>query len=180
MGAAGLLPPPQPFAVSDRMSAEAGVREFPHYARVLVAIDDSASAAFALRHVVPFALQQRSRLTLLTVVPRPHLTTSWAGAVSPQALAEEIETYYATSLRRLTAALPDDISVTTLLRHGDPAAEILSLLAEEPFDLLCMGARGRRRATNALLGSVSAAVLHKSPIPVLVFHAPSPTHDKKE
>jgi nucleotide-binding universal stress UspA family protein len=143
-------------------------REFPRYARVLVAVDDSAAAAAALRHVVPYALQQRSQLTLLSVVPRPPVMAPWAG-ISPQGLAHGVEADFAASLRRLAATLPQDLPVTTLLRHGDPASEILALLAEEPFDLLCMGARGRGRITNALLGSVSAEVLHESPIPVLVF-----------
>jgi nucleotide-binding universal stress UspA family protein len=92
--------------------------------------------------------------------------------MSPRLLEQQVETQYADSLRRLAATLPPELSVTTILRHGDPAAEILTLLAEQPFDLVCMGARGRGRVSNALLGSVSAAVLNQSPVPVLVFHSP--------
>ena len=62
--------------------------------------------------------------------------------------------------------------MTTVLRHGDPAEEILRLVGEEPVDLICMGARGRGRVTGALLGSVSTAVLHHSPVPVVVLHPP--------
>jgi nucleotide-binding universal stress UspA family protein len=65
--------------------------------------------------------------------------------------------------------------VTSLLRRGDPAQEILRLVAEEPVDLICMGARGRGRVTGALLGSVSTAVLHHSPVPVVVIHPPPET-----
>jgi nucleotide-binding universal stress UspA family protein len=148
-------------------------REFPRYANVLVAVDDSAAAAVTLRHVAPYALQQRSRLTLLSVVPRPPATAVWAGA-SPQLLAQQAEAVYAGALSRLAATLPHDLPVTTVLRHGDPASEILALLAEEPFDLLCIGARGRGRLTGALLGSVSAEVLRASPVPVLVFRTPQP------
>lgn len=43
---------------------------------------------------------------------------------------------------------------------------------EQPFDLLCLGARGRGRVTGAVLGSVSTAVLHHSPVPVVVLHPP--------
>jgi len=66
------------------------------------------------------------------------------------------------------------IETEALLRHGDPVAEILAALDEDPYDLLAMGARGRGRMTSALLGSVSAGVLHRSPVPVIVFH-PSTT-----
>ena len=44
---------------------------WPQYPRILVALDDTPAAAFALRHVVPYAVDQRSRLTLLTVVADP-------------------------------------------------------------------------------------------------------------
>jgi nucleotide-binding universal stress UspA family protein len=57
-------------------------------------------------------------------------------------------------------------------RHGDPAEEILRLVHEQPVDLICMGARGRGRVAGALLGSVSTAVLHHSPVPVVVVHPP--------
>jgi nucleotide-binding universal stress UspA family protein len=148
---------------------EAGF-EWPRYPRVLVALDGSAAAAFALRHVVPYAVEQRSRLTLVRVVPRPPRAAAAAGVA--RQLATEMETEAATYLRQVAAALPQDLSVTTLLRHGDPAEEILALLQEQPFDLLCMGARGRGRIAGALLGSVSTAVLHHSTVPVAVLHPP--------
>jgi nucleotide-binding universal stress UspA family protein len=145
--------------------------EWPRYPRILVAIDETPAAAFALRHVVPYAVDQGSHLTLLSVASNPPAWTATAG-VSPQRLADQIEAEAAKHLREVAATLPETVSVTTLLRHGDPAEEILALLDEQPFDMLCMGARGRGRVTGALLGSVSTAVLHHSPVPVLVLHPP--------
>jgi nucleotide-binding universal stress UspA family protein len=145
--------------------------ERPRYPRILVAIDETPAAAFALRHVVPYALDQGSRLTLLTVVPDLPSAVAAAG-ISPQRIAEEMETEADTHLRQVAATLPQDLPVTTVLRHGDPAEEILRLVREEPIDLICMGARGRGRVTGALLGSVSSAVLHHSPVPVVVLHPP--------
>lgn len=145
--------------------------EWPRYPRILVALDETPAAAFALRHVVPYAVDQRSHLTLVTVVPDPPRMAAAAG-VSPQRLVHQMETEAATHLREVAATLPHDLSVTTLLRHGDPAEEILALLGEQPFDMLCLGARGRGRVAGALLGSVSTAVLHHSPVPVIVLHPP--------
>jgi nucleotide-binding universal stress UspA family protein len=150
--------------------------EWPRYPRILVAIDESPAAAFALRHVVPYAVEQRSHLTLLAVVPNPPRSVAAAG-VSPQRLADQMETQAAKHLREVAATLPQDLSVTTVLRHGDPAEEILAVLREQPFDVLAMGARGRGRITGALLGSVSTAVLHHSPVPVLVLHPPPDAED---
>jgi nucleotide-binding universal stress UspA family protein len=161
--------------VAGDRSEQTGVGETgfdrPRYIRILVAVDDTPAAAFALRHVVPYAVDQRSHLTLLSVVPNP---PTWAGAagVSTRQLAEQMETETATRLREVAATLPQELSVTTVIRHGDPAEEILALLREQPFDLLCMGARGRGRVTGAVLGSVSTAVLHHSPVAVFVLHPP--------
>jgi nucleotide-binding universal stress UspA family protein len=145
--------------------------EWPRYPRILVALDDTPAAAFAMRHVVPYALDQRSRLTLLTVVPDPSPALAAAG-VSPQRVADEMERQAEAHLRQVTATLPQDLPVTTILRHGDPAEEILRLVREQPVDLICIGARGRGRIAGALLGSVSTAVLHHSPVPVVVLHPP--------
>jgi nucleotide-binding universal stress UspA family protein len=148
--------------------------EWPRYPRILIAVDETPASAFALRHAVPYAVDQRSHLTLLTVVPPPPRGVAAAG-VSPQRIADEMEREAAEHLRRVAATLPPDLSVTTVLRHGDPAEEILGLLQEQPVDLVCMGARGRGRVTGALLGSVSTAVLHHSPVPVVVLHPPPET-----
>jgi nucleotide-binding universal stress UspA family protein len=150
--------------------AESGF-EWPRYPRILVALDDTPAAAFALRHVVPYAVDQRSHLTLLTVVPDPPRVVVAAG-VSPQRMAEQMESQAERHLRQVTATLPRELSVTTILRHGDPAEEILALVRAQPVDLVCMGARGRGRVSGALLGSVSSAVLHHSPVPVVVLHPP--------
>ena len=145
--------------------------EWPRYPRILVAFDDTPAASFALRHVVPYAVEQRSQLTLLTVVPHPPRSVAAAG-VSLHDLEAQMETEATTNLREVAATLPQELSVTTVLRHGDPAEQILGLLGEQPFDMLCLGARGRGRVTGALLGSVSTAVLHHSPVPVIVLHPP--------
>lgn len=147
--------------------------DWPRYPRILVPLDDTPAAEFALRHVVPYGLDQGSRLTLLTVVPDPPGVVAAAG-ISPERIAKEMEAEAETYLRQVTSTLPQDLPVTTLLRRGDPAEEILRLVGDEPIDLICMGARGRGRVSGALLGSVSTAVLHHSPVPVVVLHPPPP------
>ncbi len=53
---------------------------------------------------------------------------------------------------------------------GTPAAMILQEAAARQSDLIVMGTRGRQGITRFVLGSVSHAVLHKMPCPVLTFH----------
>ena len=71
-------------------------------------------------------------------------------------------------IRKQVDALPDDISVTSIVVAGQPANVILERLREGRHDLLVMGTRGLGRVGSALLGSVSQAVLHKAQAPVLV------------
>lgn len=157
-------------AGADEPVADTGF-EWPRYPRILVAVDETPAAAFALRHAVPYAIDQRSQLTLVTVVPAPPRMVAAAG-VSPQQMAEEMERDAERHLRQVASTLPRELSVTTILRHGDPAEEILAVVRGQPVDLVCMGARGRGRISGALLGSVSSAVLHHSPVPVVVLHPP--------
>jgi nucleotide-binding universal stress UspA family protein len=75
-------------------------------------------------------------------------------------------------LRKIAASLPQEISVRTLVRRGDPAEEILAAARELLVDVICLGARGRGRVAGALLGSVSSAVLRGSAVPVVVWRPP--------
>jgi nucleotide-binding universal stress UspA family protein len=151
--------------------AEGGF-EPPRYHRILVALDDSPAAAYAFRHAVGIALDQHARLTLVTVVPSPPIRVAAAG-IAPVALLAEMQAEASARLRALASAAPEELSLTTIVREGEPAEEILALLDEQPFDLLCMGARGRGWLATTVLGSVSAAVLHRSPTSVMVLH-PAP------
>jgi nucleotide-binding universal stress UspA family protein len=68
-------------------------------------------------------------------------------------------------------AVPDDVSVTSMVVPGQPAKVILERLREGRHDLLVMGTRGHGRVGSALLGSVSQAVLHAAEVPVMVVRA---------
>jgi nucleotide-binding universal stress UspA family protein len=146
--------------------------EPPRYYRILAALDDSPAAGLAFRHAVGIAREQHAPLTLLTVVPTPSSRVAAAG-IAPSELLAEMQAQADARLRALAAGAPGDLSLTTIVRQGDPAAEILAVLSDGLFDLLCMGARGRGWLATAVLGSVSAAVLHSSPTPVMVLH-PAP------
>src|SRR4051812_30332147 len=123
---AGARPSIRPMEAPDRW-------ESPRYNRILVAFDHSDAADFALRHAVGRVREVGARLTIVTVVARMPGVVARAG-ISPEQLAAEIDNEAADRLRSTAAALPPDVSVATVLRHGDPAEEILALLGEQPFD----------------------------------------------
>jgi len=142
------------------------------FLNILVAVDGSDHAAQALRTAVQLASEEHARLTLITAVPpTPALAQITA---SGAALAEVADLMgdAGRQIRRQVDDLPDDISVTTVVVSGHPAAKILRQLREGNHDLLVMGTRGLGRVGSALLGSVSQAVLHESEVPVLVVRGP--------
>jgi nucleotide-binding universal stress UspA family protein len=149
--------------------------ESPRFHRILVVVDGTAEAAFALRNAIPRVVDQYSQLTVLEVVPKPSNFNfvALAGA-SPYRLAAEMETEADVRLRDLAAAMPKQLSITTLLRRGNRVDETLGVLDEGVFDLLCMVTGVPGRVREVLRGSVSAAVLRHSPVPVMLFR-PDPS-----
>jgi nucleotide-binding universal stress UspA family protein len=61
---------------------------------------------------------------------------------------------------------------TALLVHGETVETILKEAADLDVDTIVIGTHGRSAVYELLMGSVSKAILHRSPYPVLVI----PTH----
>jgi nucleotide-binding universal stress UspA family protein len=70
--------------------------------------------------------------------------------------------------------VPEGIPVCTIIRHGHAPDEIVRRIEAAEHDLVVMGSRGRGPLRSLLLGSVSRAVLHRSPVRVIVVHADPP------
>jgi nucleotide-binding universal stress UspA family protein len=139
------------------------------FLKILVAVDGSEHGAAALRTAAQLAGEEHARLTVLTAVPAipasVQLSSAGAAALGD---AAQLMGEVGARIRAQVDALPDDISVTSIVVGGHPANVILSQLADGRHDLLVMGTRGLGRVGIALLGSVSQAVLHKAQVPVLV------------
>jgi nucleotide-binding universal stress UspA family protein len=146
-----------------------------HLHRLLVALDGSASAELALGAALTAALRDHAQLTLLAVVPdvlaQP---TSWIAGQDPARLQHEADEYAQRLLRDAVERLPDEIPVTTVIRHGKAGPEIVAQARGRDYDAIVMGARGVGRV-GALIGSVSAYVMHHAETAVFVAHAPRTT-----
>lgn len=59
--------------------------------------------------------------------------------------------------------------VHTLVRVGEPVAQILAAVEAGVYDLIAMATRGRTGLTRLLLGSVAESVLRQAPIPMLLM-----------
>jgi nucleotide-binding universal stress UspA family protein len=109
-------------------------------------------------------------LTLLSVL-RP-LTPSWGtAALAAEPLQarekENAQLFLESSANRLQRS---GYSTRTRVLIGTPVESILDQAKGQEADLILMGSRGRHGVRRLVLGSVSHAVLHHTPCPVLVFN----------
>jgi nucleotide-binding universal stress UspA family protein len=149
---------------------------------ILVAVDGSPAATAALVHAIDLARAEGARLTLIGVATHPR----WLLAASPYVrlpTQEELDQRAEEALDRAEALVPEGIPVSTALRRGSIAEELLKRVEDGEHDLLVMGSRGLGRTGALVLGSVSRAVLARSRVPVLVVRADAaptsaPEHEK--
>jgi nucleotide-binding universal stress UspA family protein len=137
---------------------------------ILVPLDGSPHAASALDRAIEIAETSGARLTLLHVIEPPHLPPV-GGFYVVGLLSAESEEEAEALLDRAAARVPEGIRIATIVRHGDAAEEILCRVVAACHDVVVMGSRGHGALRSLLHGSVSRAVLHRSPVPVIVVTA---------
>jgi nucleotide-binding universal stress UspA family protein len=64
------------------------------------------------------------------------------------------------------------LTVEPVLRRGDPAAEILSVVHDQKADLVAMATHGRAGVARMMFGSVAEKVLRKAEVPLLLVRGP--------
>lgn len=138
---------------------------------LLVALDPSPGARSVMPEALALARSTNAKITLLTVVREP---IEWVAAGDFDLVterAEHLRQLQASAQEVLEAALaavPAEVSVTTLLKRGSPGPTIVDVAASGSHDLIVMGSRGRGELRSLLFGSVCHHVLHCSEVPVLV------------
>ena len=134
---------------------------------ILVAIDGSPTATAALEEAIDLARSDGARLVLLSVAAPPRWRFTGPTYV-PYPTDEELQRAAWDVLARAEALVPGDVAVSSVVRVGSPAAEIVRRAVEGGHDLIVMGSRGHGSLGSLLLGSVSRAVVARGAVPVLV------------
>jgi nucleotide-binding universal stress UspA family protein len=124
-----------------------------------------AEAAIRFLQLKPF--HDSIEMTLLTVLPSTEPPWPGDAAAAAAEILEEQAGYIEGVAERLRAIGYQAHGVAVL---GTPSTMILQEATTLRSDLILMGRRGRQGITRFVLGSVSHAVLHKMPCPVLAFH----------
>jgi nucleotide-binding universal stress UspA family protein len=137
---------------------------------ILVAVDGSRAATAAVEKAVSLARDGGVRLTLISVATTPRWVLP-SPYIAPLPTEAELERQAREILEEAEALVPEDVPVSSVVRHGSVVEAILDRIECGEHDLVVIGSRGRGPAGSLLLGSVSHAVATRSPVPVLVVRA---------
>lgn len=143
---------------------------------VLVGVDGSESAGYAVRLAANEAVRRDADLVLV------HVRTPERGAVAPDAAAEATAAGQAESVELLAGAaarIRADHPVLSVVERPVVAASPEQALIEASGEaaLVVVGSRGRGGFAGLLLGSVSQALVQHAHCPVLVAHPYEPADD---
>ena len=142
------------------------------FRNILVCVDGSAHAERALSEAIDLATAERSRLTILTAIPRPpYWACNPVTAAGLEPPAKDLANEAKAVLRAAVDRVPEEIPLTKILTHEPIREALMARIKSGEHDLVVMGSRGRGALTASLLGSVSHYALNHSEVPVLIVHA---------
>lgn len=147
--------------------------------KILIPVDGSELALDAVRHALHLqrnglqasfvlaTVQPPTFMYEMILAPDAEVLDRVSGAVGSRAL-EGAQVLFQ------QAGVPFEREISS----GEPAPTLIEIAQKHGCDAIIMGARGLGGLRAALLGSVSQAVLHTSPVPVtIVKHAPAAATD---
>jgi len=139
--------------------------------QILLPLQGLSDAEAAIRFLQLKPFHEAVEVTLLTVLPSTE--PPWHG--DAVAAAEKLEVQALQSARDYIDGVAERLRTIGYQARGvavlgTPSSMILQEATKLRSDLILMGTRGRQGITRFVLGSVSHAVLHQMPCPVLAFH----------
>jgi len=138
--------------------------------RILVPVDGSDSALRALRYAIASREHYRDPIQIdLLNVQRRVASGNVRRFIPQDQLNEYCQEEGAAVLHSARAVLEaSGVAFTSQVLIGEEPECIARFAKDRGCDLVVMGTRGMGTISNMLLGSVSARVIHLSPVPVLL------------
>lgn len=141
-----------------------------------MAVDGSANSDRALDLALDLAEKFNAFITILNVseslvvteIPRESIAYSGGNAA---AFGNDIRKIHEEILSRSVArakAVKPNLPVSSMLKEGDPAYEIVNTAKEGSFDIIVIGHRGLGRMQELILGSTSEKVANLTPVPLVI------------
>lgn len=134
---------------------------------VVIATDGSKSAERSVKMAVDLTAKFRGDVHALYIVDTDEIEES------PEEIRDDLENAIheagteALSFAQAEVNDLDRTEISTAIRQGDPATEIMAYADEVDADAIALGTRGRHGDHAFLLGSVAEAVVRQAPQPVL-------------
>jgi nucleotide-binding universal stress UspA family protein len=147
---------------------------------ILFATDGSPSAAEAQREAFDLAQALDAPLLVVAVAHAVLPAVGYVGYGYSNVLADltkaERDRVEKLVARIAAAAYAAGLSCSTVAADGVPAEEICRVAVESNARLIVVGSHGWGAARRLLSGSVSTALVHSAPCPVLVVRSPEHAH----
>jgi nucleotide-binding universal stress UspA family protein len=149
------------------------------YQRILVPVDGSDTAKQGLLEAVRLAQALGAEVRLVHVVDDSALAMHPEAGIAAAPLVEHFaeggrEILQEARLLACAQGIEPEVALHENFT-GRVADVIVSEARKWPAQLIVMGTHGRRGLKKALLGSDAQAVLHASPVPVLLVRSSAPT-----
>lgn len=136
--------------------------------RILLAVDRSPRADALAAIVADTARGARAAVRLLHVAPAPEAVHAEGRVVVyADQETESLSAAWRDYLESLAVHF-GDVAVESVVRFGDPVAEILAEAEAFDADLIVVGTAGRSGIGRVLLGSVAERVFAKATAPVML------------
>jgi nucleotide-binding universal stress UspA family protein len=138
--------------------------------KLLAAVDLSRASGYVIEAVHRVAMATDAEVCLLhVIIPLPAIAGMEFHPVIDQQELSERYLDEQEQLAGLVKQLVDvGVNATALIRQGDPVKSILSEARRLEAELIVLGSHGHGLLFDALVGSISAGVLRKSTLPVLI------------
>ena len=139
--------------------------------KLLVALDFSDRMEKILKQVKKIAIPLRANVWLIhNAEPEPDFLEFKADPLSArESLAKKFHQEHQQIQKIAEQLRTEGLQAKALLVHGSTVETIIGTAEKLDVDLIILGSHGRGAMYQLILGSVSAGVLHKSRLPVLVI-----------
>ncbi len=156
--------------------------------KILIVIDGSICSEYATSFLTRVPLAATTEITIMHVLPPIPIVTPIAKTwpIGPELLgmttpdwSDETETWRMEDekngqaiIKKATGILAQmENPISTVIKSGDAATEIISYVEKNAIDLVVAGSRGLNPVQGWLLGSVSRKLIHYAKCSVLVVKA---------
>jgi nucleotide-binding universal stress UspA family protein len=134
--------------------------------RILCPIDFDEHSGRAVARARGLAARHHAELLLLHVLP----LRSESILMPRPDVAAQVDRAASAHLGELAGMIREDgVRCAVATVHGDPAFQILQAARDGDADLIVMATHGRKGVPRVVLGSVTEAVLHATPCPLLTI-----------